>query len=321
MFGSRIRFQVSVLLVASALSAPSAAPGPSMPIPAGIDVAAYRSVLAQTVRDERVDYLTLRSDHLAALRRFLEGFAEIELSGLDDATALAAGVDLYNATVLEAIATRIGLGYRVDAQEFALFKEPRIRLGKGDPISLDHLEHEILRKRFPDGLLHVGLVCGAVSCPPLAAEPYLGRDARAVLESRMGEFLRDPQRNAVDRTAKSLELSKLFDWFSADFGGKDGIGAYVAKYLGSEVADFRVSFQEYDWALNFAPPASISTARTYVVFRSEATPPIGLDRTAILVVPSRFDPSESGDTTLDVILLDGKPARVSGRDLEVFHKL
>lgn len=316
----RIGFQVLANLIVVALTARATAEESAQSALGDLDVAAYRSVLAESVREGRVDYLSLRSDHLGTLRRFLAGFSKIDLTRLDDRSALAAGIDLYNATVLEAVATRITLGYRVDESEFGLFKEPRIHLSQGDPISLDHLEHEILRKRFPDGLLHVGLVCGAVACPPLEPEPYLGRDARAVLSTRMGEFLRDPKRNGIDRQAKALELSRLFDWFAVDFGGKERIGEYVATYLGSDVRDYRITFREYDWALNLAPPPA-SSERTFVVFRSGTTPPNGVDRRAILVLPSRFDASAPGDTSLDLKLLDGTPVRVPSRDLEVFHKL
>jgi hypothetical protein len=96
-------------------------------------------------------------------------------------------------------------------------------------------------------------VCGARSCPPILPRAYRGDDLNVVLDENMKRFLNDSFRNPIDWRNKQLKLSKLFDWYADDFGGRDQVPAYVSKALGRDVSGFKVSFVEYSWELNGTP--------------------------------------------------------------------
>jgi len=57
-------------------------------------------------------------------------------------------------------------------------------------------------------------------------------------------------RNHIKRDAKLLELSSVFEWYAADFGGRDALARYVDDFTGWPVSDFVISFLAYDWGLN-----------------------------------------------------------------------
>jgi hypothetical protein len=59
-------------------------------------------------------------------------------------------------------------------------------------------------------------------------------------------------RNPIDLRRRELKLSKIFEWYADDFGGKGGVAAYVDKYHPADVGKFKVSFVEYSWELNDA---------------------------------------------------------------------
>ena len=152
--------------------------------------------------------------------------------------------------------------------------------------SLDDIEHGILRgnkahflipgRRFShadprrnfalrqvDPRIHFALVCGASSCPPIGIYQPNRLDAQLDLAAR--NFING---GGVDLNADKMtvSLSRIFQWYSPDFGGRwMGTGKrapllrYVAAFLDKcddcqfllDRADqLRVIYQKYDWALN-----------------------------------------------------------------------
>lgn len=216
--------------------------------------AAFHTLLQRHVRDGRVDYLRWREDDAAALTAYLDRLAKVEVERMPRAEQLAFYINLYNATMIDVILRRIDANYSTAAAEWAVFDEPLVRLG-AQKLSLNHLEHEIVRKTFEDARIHVALVCGAVSCPPLLARTYKGDDLDAVLEANMRTFINSGVRNVIE--GEVLRLSQLFNWYAEDFGGADGVPRYVARFSEAPIPDDpKVEFLDYDWALNLAAPSS-----------------------------------------------------------------
>lgn len=236
-----------MLLPAAGLTAQEA-PEPEANLHAPFD-----ALLRRHVRDERVDYLTWRDHDADELARYLDRLAAVEPAKLGRDERLAFYINLYNATMIGAVLRRVDATYSPSANDWSVFDEKLVRVA-GRELSLDQLEHEIVRKEFGDPRIHVALVCAAESCPPLLPRAYRGDDLDEVLEANMRRFVRDPRRNRIERDP--LELSKLFEWYAADFGGAEAVPAWVARYAGNpELAEREVEFIEYSWTLNLAEPA------------------------------------------------------------------
>lgn len=119
----------------------------------------------------------------------------------------------------------------------------------GDKYTLNHIEHEILRKDFSDPRIHVGVNCASFSCPPLANFAFTEENVEASLEVLMKKFINDPQRNVI--TEKKLKLSKIFEWFQEDFTKSQSLLDYVKKYSDVSVhKKAKIRFAEYNWNLN-----------------------------------------------------------------------
>jgi hypothetical protein len=211
-------------------------------------------ILAATVRASRVDYDAVRTHHLEALDRYLDGLARIDTDDLDRAEALAYWINLYNASMVREVVRQDLETWTPAEDDFAVFRRPLVRTADG-AVSLDRVEHEIVRPRFGDARIHVALVCAAASCPPLLPRAYRAGDLDATLDANMRRFVNDPSRNRIDAAGRLLELSSLFDWFAGDFGGRDAIDEYVDRWTEPDVREFAVRFLEYDWSLNRARPA------------------------------------------------------------------
>ncbi len=212
--------------------------------------ATFHGLLGRHVRDERVDYLTLRDQDFAELETYLKGLAAVDPGALSRDARLAHYINLYNATMIRAVIERLQAGYRTSNDNWKVFDEPLVQM-KGKTISLNALEHEIIRKQFKEPRIHAALVCGARSCPPLVAHAYNAGNLEDTLALSMRNFIADPTRNRVEEVAR---LSKIFEWYADDFGGKDGVLNYVQNYFNRDLTGLKVEFLEYSWDLNIATP-------------------------------------------------------------------
>ncbi len=120
----------------------------------------------------------------------------------------------------------------------------------GKPMSLDQIEHKILRKEFEEPRIHFAINCASYSCPPLRREAYIARDLGKQLDEQARIFINNPRWNKLD--PKKVSLSAIFNWFKGDFtkNGKSLID-YINQYSEVKIqANAKVDFLDYDWGLN-----------------------------------------------------------------------
>ncbi len=186
------------------------------------------------------------------------GVSREDFDGWPEPERLAFLINLYNAATLQLIVDNYpvssikslgGLARSPWSRDFvSLF---------GKVVSLDDIEHTIIRKEYAEPRIHFALVCAAKSCPPLREEAFVGERLDAQLTSQAEVFLRDATKNRLDPASGTLQLSSIFKWYLQDFA-KDpaGLVTYVTPFLqpGEQawLADHkvRVSYLEYDWSLN-----------------------------------------------------------------------
>lgn len=165
--------------------------------------------------------------------------------------SLAWHLNAYNVWVLELVLQAYPVGGPLEiADDF--FQRRSITVA-GRRMSLDELEHDIIRPRFNDPRIHFAVNCAAASCPPLHPEPFSGDTLEQTLDRLTRDFInRNPQGvRTTGRRGAEVRLSKIFEWYAEDFGGEDGLIDYVNQYRDQPVrADARVRFLDYDWRLN-----------------------------------------------------------------------
>jgi hypothetical protein len=216
---------------------------------ATVDHSTLDRLLNEYVHDERVDYAALKAADLSDLQAYLDLLAFVDPAKLDHDEQLAFYINLYNATTIFAIAGRYTPAYSPAEQDGKLFKEPLVRLKSGT-ISPNQLRDHVIRPIFKDPRVHAAMVNGAISSPPILCRAYHGTDVNRLLDESMKMFITDRLRNPIDEQKHELKVSRIFDWFADDFGGRDAIAGYVAGYAGRDYASYKVSFEEYSWTLN-----------------------------------------------------------------------
>ena len=128
-----------------------------------------------------------------------------------------------------------------------VFKKERVP-AEGTIISLDTIENEKIRDAFHDPRIHFAINCAAKSCPPLRMEAYSGATLDAQMDDQARKFLTATTRFTRDGDKLVVHVTKIMDWFGADFGDK---AAFLRKYISVPAAksiDFE--YDGYDWSLN-----------------------------------------------------------------------
>lgn len=217
-----------------------------------IDHSIYAKMLIEYTNSGWVDYKELK-DNPALLDQYLKSIAmldEAEFAKMDRQEKMALYINAYNAFTIKAIIDH----YPVTSIKKipGVWKKLKFEIA-GKKITLDEIEHGILRAQFKDPRVHFTLVCAARGCPRLTDSPYTAKKLDSMLEAAGKNFLNDKTRNRLDKNKKVLYLSSIFKWFADDFG-EDAI-VFIGKYLNQKDYDYikanspKIKYQ-YDWSLN-----------------------------------------------------------------------
>jgi hypothetical protein len=226
-----------------------------------IDVAVWDGLLRRHVDGEgRVDYGAWQGQDAEALEGWLAEQRPFDADPGDGPGALALWINLYNALVIRQVLARFPLvsirpsiaGVPNWPAFLAFFSRPVITV-QGQPLSLDRIEHGLLRPRFGDPRLHFALVCAARGCPLLRPEAYRPEHVTEQLEEDAQRFLRNPLKLRFDPVRRTLHCSRILQWYRRDFlAVAPSIAAYVGRHRPDLdlPADVRIAWLPYDWTLN-----------------------------------------------------------------------
>ena len=180
----------------------------------------------------------------------LSGVSEEEFKGWSKEEQMAFLINAYNAFAVEKILTRypdIRSIWDFGKIFGNPFKDEFFTL-LGRRMSLDGIEHGLLRKNYREPRVHYAVNCASVGCPMLREEAYVAARLDRQLEEQAVRFLSDRSRNRF-RDGR-LEVSKIFDWFKEDFAPR---AIFFTRYngaLGYPGGDVPLAFLDYDWSLN-----------------------------------------------------------------------
>jgi pyrimidine-specific ribonucleoside hydrolase len=245
---------------------------------AGFDhgYAAYARLLHDDVHPPRVDYAAIAKGRagLDAATAALNEPAATEEPHWPREQRLAFWINAYNAFTLRAIVDH----YPIHGSWFTMSPRNSIRQidgvwttltwrAAGRTVTLDDIEHKILRPEFKEPRIHFAINCASVGCPPLAAEPYRAATLDAQLDEAARRYLSSRQGLRVEDG--TLRVSRILDWYGEDFvarfapeaqGKPDrverAVRGVVARFGPPAAADLaragsaRVRFLDYDWSLN-----------------------------------------------------------------------
>lgn len=214
----------------------------------------------------RFDYAGISVPDRAALDGYIAGLAALPVSRYTRAEQRAYWINLYNALTVQVVLAH----YPVDSIRdidispglFANgpWDKPLLTI-EGQDITLNDIEHRILRPIWRDPRIHYALNCASVGCPDLQRRAFTATNSEAMLEAAARGFVNSPR--GARFTDDGLIVSSIYRWFREDFGGTEaGVIAHLKRYAEPALAARLAGVEElgghdYDWTLNghIVPPS------------------------------------------------------------------
>jgi hypothetical protein len=209
----------------------------------------------------RVDYARFKRDGQPALKAYLVALQTVDPATLNRVEQFAYLANLYNAKTIAIVLEKypiasikdISLGGGIVAAVTGGPWKAKVLRVKGVDLSLDDIEHAILRPVFKDPRVHYSVNCASIGCPNLNREAFTGANLEAQLDASARAFINSPRAFKFDNGR--VTSSSIYSWFKADFGGTDdGVLTHARKYataaVAAKLAKTAIDDHAYDWRLN-----------------------------------------------------------------------
>jgi hypothetical protein len=220
-----------------------------------VDHSIFADLLDKYVHQGNVDYHGFKMEE-SELDQYLKVLENVDSKSLSRDEQFAFYINAYNAWTIKLILSGYP-GIKSIKDLGNILKTPwkkKICRIDGDVITLDDIEHHILRPRFKDPRVHFAINCAALSCPPLWSQPFIGNTLDRQLDDATRAFINNSKRNYLD--GETLYASKIFNWFGKDFN--DDVSGFFLKYADDNLKKelevknnkIKVKYLPYDWSLN-----------------------------------------------------------------------
>jgi len=204
------------------------------------------------------DYAKLKDtpSDMDGLGAYIDHMAAQKPSAFSRDDAMAYWANLYNALTIQVVAQnypvesirKIKSGYRAGPWKRNLV------IVEGNELSLDNIEHDILRPTYETPLVHYMVNCASVGCPNLKSTPWQGATLGADQEAAARAYINSPRGAKI--SDGQLQVSSIYKWFKADFGGdKAGVLAHLNQYADADLhaalkGRQKINKYTYDWDIN-----------------------------------------------------------------------
>jgi len=207
----------------------------------------------------RVRYQDIRAAEQRLLKNYLQTLQGTPISNYNRKEQQAYWINLYNALTVDLILSRFPVASirDINISPGLLARGPwgaKLLTVEGETISLDDIEHRILRPIWRDPRIHYAVNCASLGCPNLQPAAYTGENIEALLDKGAKEYINHTR--GVALIGGKLKVSSIYVWFQEDFGGDaEGLMEHWRTYANPALAGSLGKYQgglshDYDWRLN-----------------------------------------------------------------------
>ncbi|MEH6467751.1 MAG: DUF547 domain-containing protein [Porticoccus sp.] len=205
----------------------------------------------------RFDYAAVNTEDHKRLDSYLQQMQQLDPRAFNRTEQKAYWINLYNALTVELILknyptesiTKLG-------KSFFSFGpwDDKIANIQGHELSLNDIEHGILRPLFQDNRIHYAVNCASLSCPNLSATAYTSANIHSQLEQAAKLYVNHPR--GVTFEDGTLKVSNIYQWYKEDFGGNDKtllshLTHYAEPSLAERLRHYQADIEyHYNWKLN-----------------------------------------------------------------------
>ncbi len=191
------------------------------------------------------------------LNRYIDQLSQTNISDFNRNVQRAFWINLYNALTIQEVLRFFPIDSIRDISTGFFSAGPwnkELVSVEGEELSLNDIEHRILRPIWQDPRIHYAVNCASIGCPNLQLRVFTANTTEAMLDRAAREFINHPRGAAV--IGGKLQVSSIYDWFITDFGGDEaGVIAHLKRYATPDLARALETVSEidadnYDWRIN-----------------------------------------------------------------------
>lgn len=208
----------------------------------------------------RLPYGDIKDEDKVQLDAYINDLQKTAISKYNRAEQRAYWTNLYNALTVQVVIDAYPVDSILDIDLSGGFfsKGPwkkKLLTIEGEAVSLDDIEHRILRPIWNDPLTHYSVNCASVGCPNLQPFAFTANNLEAKLTRAAFDFVNSPRGVAINEDGE-LIVSSIYHWFKDDFGRSDSaIIKHLSRYAKPSLAEQLRTIEDiedhqYDWALN-----------------------------------------------------------------------
>lgn len=208
-----------------------------------------------------LDYSQASKQGKKQLNKYIKQLATTKIVHYNRQEQKAFWINLYNALTVRLIVNAYPVESiqsvklkKLSFSEFSPWDRQLVALN-GVKLTLNNIEHKILRSYWSDPRIHYAVNCASISCPNLANQAYTAENIEAMLNNAAISYINHPRAvKFID--SKTIKLSSIYQWYSEDFGGYDEailshLKQYAKRPLTNQLKAFsgRMTYH-YNWDLN-----------------------------------------------------------------------
>ncbi|MDJ0643978.1 MAG: DUF547 domain-containing protein [Erythrobacter sp.] len=203
-----------------------------------------------------VEYDRMKEEAAGDLASYLQAMQEVAIEDFGADEQFAFWVNLYNAATVDVILKNMPVDSIRDIGLLGTgpWKDDAVTVA-GRTLSLDNIEHDILRPEWRDVRIHYAVNCASIGCPNLAREAYTGSRLEEMLDAAASAYINHPR--GFGGESGRIVASSIFDWYRGDWGSVADVLDHAREYAEGPTAELLdgakgIEMYDYDWALNLA---------------------------------------------------------------------
>ncbi|MCG9552260.1 DUF547 domain-containing protein [Vibrio sp. Isolate31] len=210
------------------------------------------SYLVKQGQNTLVRYQAVTATDKSKLKQYIKQLEQINPLEYSKAGQYAYWVNLYNAVTVDLILdaypvksiTKLGGLF-----SFGPWGDDVVSVN-GKSLTLNDIEHRILRPIWQDPRTHYAVNCASLGCPNLQPQAFTANNTETLLEQAASEFVNSDKGVLVK--GNKLQLSSIYEWFAVDFGTEEQLIQHLDQYRTEAVTNTQNISYDYDWSLNQA---------------------------------------------------------------------
>lgn len=206
--------------------------------------------LIQENHNNLFDYQRVNSKDKEQLELYISQLSALDPREYAKLEQYAYWVNLYNALTVNLIVDHYPIPSITKLGGFFSFGpwEQKIITINQKELTLNDIEHRILRPIWKDPRTHYAVNCASLGCPNLQKQAFTAENTELLLEKSATEFINSEK--GVKVTNDKWVLSSIYDWFAEDFGTKQQLFEHLVQYNKALKSKKKSISYHYDWTLN-----------------------------------------------------------------------